>query len=156
VVLASEDIGLADPSALTTAVAVADAVAFIGMPEGRIVLAQAVIALACAPKSNAVIVAIDEAIADVRAGRLGNVPAPLRDSHYARAGTLGHGVGYIYPHNTPEGIAAQQYAPDPVLDRQYYRPTRRGTEERYAERLERLRRALGRESGEPSRGEDGR
>ena len=122
VILASEDIGLADPTALTTAVAAADAVAFIGMPEGRINLAQAVIALALAPKSNAVIMAIDAAMADVDAGRIGLVPAHLRDAHYAGAKKIGHGKGYQYAHDHPHGIAAQQYLPDALVDARYYRP----------------------------------
>ena len=117
VILASEDIGLADPTALPTAVAAADAVAFIGMPEGRIILAQAVIALALAPKSNAVIRAIGAAIADVEAGRVGLVPAHLRDAHYAGAQAYGHGQGYRYAHDEPRGVAAQQYLPDVLVGR---------------------------------------
>jgi len=130
---ASEDIGLADPTALTTAVAAAQAVAMIGFPEARITLSQAVIALALAPKSNAAVTAIDAALADVRKGLAGPVPPHLRDSHYAGAKRLGHGKGYQYPHDLPEGIAAQQYAPDAVHGRRYYTPTRRGAEARYAD-----------------------
>ncbi len=111
VILASEDIGLADPTALTTANAAAQAVAMIGLPEGRIILAQAVIALALAPKSNAVIEAIGAATADVRAGAAGPVPAHLRDAHYRGATNLGHGQGYAYAHDDPRGVVAQQYAP---------------------------------------------
>ena len=128
VILASEDIGLADPTALQTAVAAADAVAFIGMPEGRINLAQAVIALALAPKSNAVIMAIDAALADVHAGKIGLVPPHLRDAHYAGAKTYGHGKGYLYAHDQPRGIAAQQYLPDELVDAAYYTPTDHGAE----------------------------
>jgi putative ATPase len=143
VISASEDIGLADPSALQTAVAAMQAVSFIGWPEAKISLSQAVIALALAPKSNAAYLAIDAALADVRAGLAGPVPAHLRDSHYQGAGKLGHGQGYVYPHDLPTAVAAQQYAPDAVHGRRYYRPTRHGLEERYADRLERVRSALG-------------
>jgi putative ATPase len=145
VILASEDIGLADPTALPTAVAAAQAVALIGLPEGRLTLAQATIALALAPKSNAVTVAIGAAEDDVRKGLIGLVPPHLRDSHYARAKDHGHGVGYVYPHDLPGAVAAQQYGPDDLGDRRYYRPTRYGAESRYADVLERLRVALGRD-----------
>lgn len=136
---ASEDIGLADPTALQTAVAAAQAVQLIGFPEARITLSQAVIALALAPKSNAAYLAIDAALADVRKGLAGPVPAHLRDAHYGGAQKLGHGQGYQYPHDLPGGIAAQQYAPDAIHGRRYYRPTRYGTEARYAEVAERVR-----------------
>jgi len=142
VILASEDVGLADPSALQTAVAAAQTVALVGLPEGRLALAQAVIALSLAPKSNAVITAIDAAMADVRAGLTGPVPAHLRDAHYRGARDLGHGRGYAYPHDEPGAVAAQQYAPDGVHGRRYYAPTAYGAEARYAERLERVRAAL--------------
>jgi putative ATPase len=145
VVLASEDIGLADPSALLTATAAADAVAFIGMPEGRINLAQAVIALSLAPKSNAVITAIDAALADVDAGRIGVVPAHLRDAHYAGAQKIGHGQGYRYAHDEPHGIAAQQYLPDELTGTTYYEPTDHGAEAALAGRLARIRDLLGRD-----------
>jgi len=148
IILASEDIGLADPTALPTAVAAAEAVALIGLPEARINLAQAVIALALAPKSNAVIVAVDEAISDVRAGHIGAVPAHLRDAHYGGAAKLGHGSGYAYAHDDPRGVVPQQYAPDVVADRRYYRPTDHGAEAAYTERLERVRAILrGRRGG---------
>ncbi len=146
VILASEDIGLADPTALTTAVAAADAVAFIGMPEGRINLAQAVIALALAPKSNAVIMAIDAALADVDAGRIGLVPAHLRDAHYAGAKKIGHGKGYQYAHDHPHGIAAQQYLPDELVDVRYYTPTDHGAEAAVAARLTKINELLGRDT----------
>jgi putative ATPase len=139
VILASEDIGLADPTALTTAVAAAQAVQLIGMPEGRLNLAQATIALALAPKSNAVITAIDEAVADVRAGRIGPVPSHLRDAHYGGSKKLGHGAGYRYAHDEPFGVAEQQYAPDVVADQTYYRPTSLGAEAAVKERWERIR-----------------
>jgi len=145
VILASEDIGLADPTALTTAVAAAEAVALVGLPEARINLAQAVIALSLAPKSNAVVCAVDAALADVRGGVVGPVPAHLRDAHYPGASRLGHGTGYVYPHDLPGAVAAQEYAPEPVRGRRYYQPTRHGTEARYADLLARVRAALGRE-----------
>ncbi|HEX6921619.1 MAG TPA: replication-associated recombination protein A, partial [Actinomycetes bacterium] len=139
VILASEDVGMADPTALPVAVAAAEAVALVGLPEGRINLAQAVIHLALAPKSNAVITAVDAAIADVRRGLTGPVPAALRDAHYAGASRVGHGRGYVYPHDEPGGVAAQQYAPDGVVGREYYRPTRYGAEGRLADLWARLR-----------------
>ncbi|GAB3666462.1 replication-associated recombination protein A [Nocardioides korecus] len=142
VVLASEDIGLADPTALTTAVAAAQAVQLIGMPEARLNLAQAVIALALAPKSNAVIKAVDAASADVRAGKIGPVPSHLRDAHYAGSKKLGHGKGYQYSHDAPFGIAEQQYAPDVVADATYYVPTSLGAEGAVKERWERIRRLV--------------
>jgi putative ATPase len=142
VILASEDIGLADPTALTTAVAAAQAVQLIGMPEARLNLAQATIALAVAPKSNAVITAINEASADVRAGKIGTVPPHLRDAHYPGSAKLGHGATYTYSHDEPYGIAEQQYAPDVVLDATYYRPTALGAEAAVKERWERIRRMV--------------
>jgi putative ATPase len=148
VILASEDIGLADPTALTTAVAAAQAVQLIGMPEGRLNLAQATIALALAPKSNAVITAIDAASADVRAGKVGPVPAHLRDAHYGGSKKLGHGRGYKYAHDEPFGIAEQQYAPDVVADAAYYRPTTLGAEAAVKERWERIRRRVRGRDGE--------
>jgi putative ATPase len=142
VILASEDIGLADPTALTTAVAAHQAVAFIGFPEASLTLAQAVIALATAPKSNAVMTAISGALDDVRRGLVGSVPSHLRDSHYAGSVKLQHGTGYVYPHDEPAGIVAQQYAPDPVAGREYYQPTQHGAERVTAERLAKIRAAL--------------
>ncbi|MEO6957301.1 MAG: replication-associated recombination protein A, partial [Antricoccus sp.] len=139
VIAASEDIGMADPSALQTAVAAMQAVQFIGMPEGRIPLAQAVVHLATAPKSNAAYVAIDEAIADVRAGQLGSVPTHLRDSHYAGAKKLGHGQKYVYPHDLADGVATQGYAPIELDKHDYYRPTGRGFERAVSERLAKIR-----------------
>ena len=136
---ASEDIGLADPNALPLAVAAAQAVAMIGFPEATLTLSHAVIALALAPKSNAATVAIGEALADVRKGLAGPVPSHLRDGHYAGAKKLGHAQGYVYPHDLPDGVAAQQYAPDAVHGRTYYRPTRHGGESRYADVVDWLR-----------------
>jgi len=148
IVHASEDVGMADPTALPVAVAAAQAVEFVGLPEARINLTQATIHLALAPKSNAVIKAITAASADVRAGLAGPVPVHLRDAHYPGAARLGHGRGYEYPHDFPEGVAAQRYAPDSLAGRRYYEPTRHGAEARYAERSERIRAILDR-AGEP-------
>ncbi|MGA8847244.1 MAG: replication-associated recombination protein A [Nocardioides sp.] len=142
VILASEDIGLADPSALTTAVATAQAVQLIGMPEASFNLAHAVIALAVAPKSNAVTTALAAATSDVRAGKVGPVPAHLRDAHYAGSAKLGHGTSYTYSHDAPFGIAEQQYAPEVVADARYYQPTEIGAEAGIKERWERVRRLI--------------
>jgi putative ATPase len=142
VILASEDIGLADPTALPTAVAAAHAVQLLGMPEAGLSLGQATIALAVAPKSNAVAIGLGEATADVRAGKAGAVPAHLRDAHYASAQQLGHGQGYQYSHDAPFGIAVQQYAPDALTDTAYYRPTALGAEAGIKERWERIRRLI--------------
>ncbi|MFD0921495.1 replication-associated recombination protein A [Saccharopolyspora rosea] len=139
VVHASEDVGMADPTALQSAVAAAHAVQFIGMPEGRLALAQATIHLATAPKSNAVIAAIDAALADVRAGKGGPVPPHLRDGHYAGASKLGNAQGYRYPHDKPEGVLAQQYPPSELVGRDYYEPTGRGAERPLGERVPKLR-----------------
>ena len=135
-ILASEDVGMAAPSVLSTCVAAAQTVQLIGMPEARITLAHAVVAVATAPKSNAVVVAIDAALADVRSGRIGEVPTHLRDAHYPGARTLGHGQGYLYAHDHPHGVAAQQYLPDALLGAEYYRPTDHGYEASIVERLE--------------------
>jgi putative ATPase len=144
IVHASEDVGMADPSALGVAVAAAQAVEFVGLPEARLNLAQATIHLALAPKSNAVIMAIGAAAADVRQGLIGQVPAHLRDAHYPGAARVGHGEGYAYPHDDPDAVVAQQYAPDVIAGRQYYQPSRHGAEARYAERSERIRAILAR------------
>jgi putative ATPase len=141
VVHASEDVGMADPSALQVAVAAAQALELIGMPEARINLAQATIHLALAPKSNAVIAAVDSALADVRAGRTGSVPAHLRDAHYAGARKVGV-TGYRYPHDFPGRVVAQQYAPDPVVGREYYSPGDLGVERVASQRLAGLREVL--------------
>jgi len=141
-ILASEDVGLADSSALATAVAAAQTVQLIGMPEAKLTLAHATIALAVAPKSNAVTTAIGAAIADVQAGKIGQVPPHLRDAHYSGAKKLGHGSTYKYSHDEPFGVAEQQYAPDVVLDREYYRPTSLGAEASIKERWERVRRII--------------
>jgi putative ATPase len=142
IVHASEDVGMADPSALQTAVAAAQAVELVGLPEARINLAQAVIHIALAPKSNAVVKAIGAAQADVQAGLIGAVPNHLRDGHYPGAKRLGHGQGYVYPHDRPEGIVGQQYAPDEVNGRAYYEPSSHGMEARFSERSRLIREIL--------------
>ena len=146
-ILASEDIGLADSTALQTAVAAAQTVQLIGMPEAQLTLAHATIALAVAPKSNAVTNAIFAARADVAAGKIGNVPPHLRDAHYEGAKKIGHGEAYKYAHDEPFGIATQQYAPDAVADAEYYQPTTHGAEAGVKERWERVRKIV--------RGQDG-
>jgi putative ATPase len=138
-ILASEDIGMAEPNVLQTTVAAAQAVALVGMPEAAIILAHATVHASLAPKSNAVVVGIGEAVADVRAGGIGRVPAHLRDGHYPGAAQLGHGKGYAYPHDLPGGVAAQQYLPDELVDRTYYRPSRHGAEAAWADIDARLR-----------------
>ncbi|WP_026180988.1 replication-associated recombination protein A [Demetria terragena] len=153
VIAASEDVGMADPTALQTAVAAMHAVAQIGMPEARIVLAQAVVHNAIAPKSNASYAAINAAIADVRDGRGGAVPAHLRDAHYAGASTLGHGGGYQYSHDQPGGVGTQQFLPDDLHDTaDYYQPTDRGWEERIGPRWAQVRRTI--HGGSPQIAED--
>ncbi|MFD7073893.1 replication-associated recombination protein A [Nocardioides sp. NPDC057577] len=146
-ILASEDIGLADSTALQTAVAAAQTVQLIGMPEAQLTLAHATIALAVAPKSNAVTNAIFAARADVAAGKIGNVPPHLRDAHYEGAKKIGHGKAYKYAHDEPFGIATQQYAPDAVAEAEYYQPTTHGAEAGVKERWERVRKIV--------RGQDG-
>ena len=145
VIAASEDIGLADPTALQTAVAAMHAVAQIGMPEARIILAQAVVHNALAPKSNAAYTGINDAVADVRAGKGGPVPVHLRGSGYAGAARLGHGKGYVYAHDEADAVAMQQYLPDDLQgSTDYYRPTDRGFEGRLQERWTWLKGRLGR------------
>jgi putative ATPase len=147
VVHASEDVGLADPTALHTAVAAAQTVALVGMPEARLALAQATIHIALAPKSNAVYSALGAALADVERGHIGEVPTHLRDAHYAGAARMGHGAGYIYPHDLPDAVAIQQYLPDRLISARYYQPTGHGRENAWAERWARLRAFL---RGEPA------
>ncbi|MEV8442294.1 replication-associated recombination protein A [Actinosynnema sp. NPDC051121] len=142
VIHASEDVGMADPTALQTCVAAAQAVQLIGLPECALNLAQATIHLATAPKSNAVTTAISEAMSDVRKGAIGSVPAHLRDGHYAGAAKLGNAQGYRYPHDVPEGVLTQQYPPDDLVGRDYYQPTGRGAERVIAERLPKLRKVV--------------
>jgi putative ATPase len=154
VVHASEDVGMADPTALQAATAAASAVALIGMPEGRLALAQATVHLATAPKSNAIVMGIDAALADVRGGAAGSVPTHLRDGHYAGAAKLGNAKGYRYPHDVADGVLTQQYPPDELVGRDYYQPTQRGAERVLAERVPRLRRVIrgGEDAENPARG----
>ncbi|MDO4916687.1 MAG: replication-associated recombination protein A [Rothia sp. (in: high G+C Gram-positive bacteria)] len=150
IVHASEDIGLADPTALTAAVNAAQAVQLIGMPEARLNLAQATIHLATAPKSGSVINAIDQAISDVKRGGAGAVPLHLRDAHYGGAVQYGHGKGYIYPHHQPFAVAQQQYLPDNLKDTEYYQPTDYGQERVLKARLESIKPLLrGKDSKNP-------
>ena len=120
VILAAEDVGLADPHALQVAQSAASALQFIGMPEGRLVLAEAALYVAKAPKSNSAYLAIDGALNAVRAGKVGPVPNHLKDSHYAGAQKLGHGIGYLYPHDDPSGWIPQQYLPDNLVGEVFY------------------------------------
>ncbi len=138
-ILASEDIGMADPGALPVAVAAAQTVALIGMPEAQLTLAHATVHLATAPKSNSVTTALSAAMSDIRAGKSGSVPAHLRDGHYPGAAALGNAQGYRYPHDDPDGVVAQQYPPDELAGVDYYRPTRHGAEREIAGRLDKLR-----------------
>ena len=144
IILASEDIGLADPQALPLAVAAAEAMALIGLPEGRIPLAQVTIYLALAPKSNAAYVAINDAQAAIREGKIGEVPVHLRDAHYPGATAMGHGRGYRYPHDDVAGIVPQAYAPEPVAEDSYYRPSTRGFEAELKKRQAAILEILGR------------
>ena len=141
-IAASEEVGMAAPEVLTTCVSAAQAVAMVGMPEARILLSQAVIAVATAPKSNASYTGIDRALADLRAGKGGPVPAHLRDAHYPGAAGLGHGEGYVYAHDAPHHVAAQQYLPDDLVGVRYYEPTRNGNEALITKRLEAIRNLL--------------
>jgi putative ATPase len=142
VIFASEDVGMADPQALLVATAAAQAVQTIGLPECQLNLAQAVVHLATAPKSNSVTTAIGSAMADIRAGRGGPVPAHLRDAHYPGSRGLGHGRGYRYPHDDPRGVVTQQYVPDDLVGADYYEPTDHGAERAVRERVPRLRRIV--------------
>ena len=142
VIHAAEDVGLADPTVLSTAVAAQQAVAMIGMPESGLILAEAALAVATAPKSNAVTVALSESLADVSAGKASPVPAHLRDAHYAGAEELGHGKGYRYPHDFPHAVVGQQYLPEELEGSRYYRPSGNGFEKQLASRLEAVRRIL--------------
>ena len=138
-ILASEDIGMADPTALQTAVAAAQTVQLIGMPEAQLTLAHATIHLATAPKSNAVVSAIGAAMNDIKAGKAGLVPAHLRDGHYYGATALGNAIGYKYSHDDPDGVVPQQYPPDELVGVDYYQPTDHGAEREIASRVDRLR-----------------
>jgi putative ATPase len=138
-ILASEDIGMADPTALPVAVAAAQTVALIGMPEAQLTLAHATVHLATAPKSNAVTTALSAAMDDIRAGKAGSVPTALRDGHYSGAARLGHAQGYRYPHDDPDGVVPQQYPPEELTGVDYYKPSRHGAEREIGGRLEKLR-----------------
>jgi putative ATPase len=148
VILASEDVGEADPLGLVIATAAAHAVEYVGLPEAQLNLAQAVVHLATAPKSNRSALGIWRAREDVRNGIGGEVPAHLRDAHYRSAHALGHGVGYGYPHDDPRGWLGQQYLPDDAADAIYYQPSDHGFEQEIATRMERLKQA---EAEEPDR-----
>lgn len=137
-ICAAEDVGNADPQALVVAMAAVQAVQFLGMPEARIPLAQAVTYVAAAPKSNAAYLAIDRALGDVRSKNCGNVPNHLRDSHYKGAAKLGHGIDYKYAHDYPQHFVKQQYLPDKLTGVRYYEPTTNGAEKAMKERLEQL------------------
>ncbi|PZS06640.1 MAG: AAA family ATPase [Acidimicrobiales bacterium] len=139
VIFASEDVGMADSTVLQTAVAAFHGVQLVGLPEAGLNLAHAVIHAATAPKSNAVVSALGQAMNDIRAGRTGSVPPALRDAHYSGAQELGHGTGYRYPHDVAAGVVSQQYAPDEVADREYYQPTTHGAEQPLVERVAKLR-----------------
>ena len=136
VILASEDVGMADPQALLVAVAAAHALEHVGLPEAQLNLSQAAIHLATAPKSNRSALAIWNARSDVQAGAIGEVPAHLRDAHYKGAQSLGHGVGYEYPHDHPEGWVDQQYLPAEQAGRRYYEPSGHGAEAEVADRMQ--------------------
>jgi len=138
-ILASEDIGMADPTALQTAVAAAQTVQLIGMPEAQLTLAHATVHLATAPKSNAVTTALGAAMGDIREGKAGLVPAHLRDGHYSGAAKLGNAIGYKYSHDDPDGVVPQQYPPDELVGVDYYQPTTHGAEREIAARLDKLR-----------------
>jgi putative ATPase len=146
-ILASEDIGVADPSALQTAVAAAQTVQLIGMPEAQLTLAHATVHLATAPKSNAVTTALGAAMADIKVGKAGLVPPHLRDGHYSGAAALGNAQGYKYSHDDPDGVVPQQYPPDELVGVDYYQPTGHGAEREIAGRLDRLRAIIRRNRG---------
>ncbi|SUZ81154.1 uncharacterized protein METZ01_LOCUS34008 [marine metagenome] len=135
VILASEDVGMADPMAMVVADAAARAVEFVGLPEAKLNLAQAVVHLATAPKSNRVTVALGRAEVDARSSGAGEVPMHLRDAHYRGAAQLGHGTGYDYPHDHPEGWVDQRHRPDEVEGNVYYDPSPHGYEREVADRM---------------------
>jgi putative ATPase len=135
VIFASEDVGLADPQSLLVAVAAAHAVEHVGLPEAQLNLSQAVIHLATAPKSNRAALAIWNAREAIQSGELGEVPAHLRDAHYQGAASLGHGAGYAYPHDHPDGWVAQHYLPESLIGRRWYEPSPYGFEQEISERM---------------------
>ncbi|MFM7139262.1 MAG: replication-associated recombination protein A, partial [Actinomycetes bacterium] len=142
VILASEDVGMADPNALTVAVSAMQASQLVGWPEARIILAQAVTYLCLAPKSNSVYNAINEAIEDVKKGDFGQVPSHLKDGSLSASRQTGAGIGYKYAHDFEEGVASQQYLPDNLKNKTYYKPGNRGAEQRFSELWERIRQVL--------------
>ncbi|MEL7158368.1 MAG: replication-associated recombination protein A [Actinomycetota bacterium] len=150
VIAASEDIGMADPTALLVAEAAARAVDFVGLPEARINLAQATVHLATAPKSSSAYAALNRAMADVQDRPAGEVPLHLRDGSYQGAASLGHGQGYQYPHDYEAGWVDQQYRPAEVADVRYYQPSGRGFEAQVARRLERIHEARDDSQAEPT------
>ena len=143
VIFASEDVGMADPQALQVAVAAAQAVEHVGLPEAQLNLSQAVIHMATAPKSNTATTAIGAARRAVRDGALGEVPAHLRDAHYQGASSLGHGAGYEYPHDDERGWVEQQYLPDELVGERWYRPSRHGFEREIDERMQQRQQSRG-------------
>jgi putative ATPase len=147
VILASEDVGEADPLSLLVATAAAHAVEHVGLPEAQLNLAQAVVHLAAAPKSNRVTLALGRARADVRERPSSGVPAHLRDAHYQGAAKLGHGQGYEYPHDDPRGWVPQAYRPPEVAEHRYYEPSEHGREREIADRMARLRQSTPPEEG---------
>jgi putative ATPase len=142
IIAAAEEIGMADPRALEIAVAAAQSVQLIGLPEARIPLSQAVIYIATAPKSNSAYLAIDKALEDIHTKNIGKVPPHLRDAHYKGAKFYGHGQGYIYAHDKPYDIASQQYLPNELVDAVYYNPKSNGEEEKIKSRLKTIRQIL--------------
>lgn len=147
-ICAAEDVGMADPNALTVAVSAAQAVERIGMPESRIILAEAAAYVACAPKSNASYLAVDEAIAEVE--QSGNLPIPahLQDAHYKGASKLGHGIGYLYAHDFENHYVKQQYLPYELNGKEFYRPTDNGYEKKVKEHMKRLKESAAKQDGQ--------
>lgn len=137
-VIASEDIGLAYPNAIVITKSCVDAALQLGLPEARIPLSEAVIFLACLPKSNTAICAIDDALGDVRAGKAGEIPPHLRDGHYSGAQKMGRAIGYKYPHMYPNSYVEQQYLPDNLRNAKYYKPGNNSTEDKFRSYLEKL------------------
>ena len=137
-VIAAEDVGLAYPNAITVTKSCVDAALQLGFPEARIPLSEAVLFLACLPKSNSAICAIDGALADVSSGKAGSIPSHLRDGHYSGAQALGRAEGYLYPHDYPNSYVKQQYLPDGLVDKKYYKPGLNATEDKFKMYLEKL------------------
>lgn len=141
-IAASEDVGLADSNVLVVANSAAEAVAKVGMPEARIILSHAALAVTLAPKSNSAYKGIDKALSDVERGEIGEVPIHLRDTHYSGAEAFGHGEGYSYTHDDPRGVTRQDYLPDKVKDKQYYHPSPHGKEKRLGEMWKRIKKVV--------------